>query len=145
MRTIHGAAAAALFLGLCGLAGCSGGPTIVPVEGTVKQGGKPLEKIQVEFLPDVPGPRSIGVTDESGRFVLKTDDGKQEGAVVGPHRVVLRDIGVFGDKVGRKTEGVDLAKGKKIRIPGPYSDLMSTPLKKEVAGGQKNQIDIDLK
>jgi hypothetical protein len=114
------------------------------VEGTVKKDGKPLDQVQVEFWPEGSGPRSIAVTDASGKYVLKSDDGKRAGAVVGSHRVVLRDAGVWGGRVGRKTEGVDLAKGQKPRVSPLYGDAAKTPLKKSVAAGDKNTIDIEL-
>ncbi len=138
---------AGLVAGAVALAGCSGGgPSMVEVEGTVTKDGKPLDKIQVEFWPEVDGPRSMAVTDAEGKFVLKADDGKRVGAVVGTHKVVLRDIGIWGDKLlGRAAEGVDLAKGKKPRVGKQYGDSTRTPLSKDVASGQKNVIDIEVK
>ncbi len=133
-----------LATGLIMTLGCGGGPSLAEVTGTVKQNGKGLGKIQVEFLPEQPGPRSIGVTDESGKYTLKTDGGGA-GALVGSHRVILRDIGLFGDKLmGRKGEGKDLSNGKRPRIPADMSDLAKSKLKKEVAGGKKNEIDIEV-
>lgn len=142
MRTIIWAGFTA---GLLTLAGCSGGPEMVEVEGTVKKDGQPLDKIQVEFWPEGDGPRSIAVTDAAGKFVLKSDDGRRDGAVVGSHRVVLRDVGIWGGKVGRETEGVDLSKGKKPRVGPQYGDAAKTPVKKTVSSGEKNVIDIEVK
>jgi hypothetical protein len=133
-----------LVAGLLALTGCGGGPKLATVEGTVKLKGKPLDKIQVEFWPEGQGPRSIGETDNQGRFTLTTDDGKRPGAVVGSHKVLLRDVGVLGEKfLGRAAEGVDLAKGKKPRLTDRYGDPHRTPLKKEVTG-DKNVIDLEL-
>ncbi|MCI0457859.1 MAG: hypothetical protein L0Z62_12905, partial [Gemmataceae bacterium] len=84
-----------LLVGLLALVGCTKGPQLAPVEGTVKLKGKALDRIQVEFWPEGNGPRSIGETDSQGRYTLMTDDGKRQGAVVGPHKVVLRDAGVL--------------------------------------------------
>jgi hypothetical protein len=107
-------------------------------------GGKPLDKIQVEFWPEEKGPRSIGFTDAQGRFTLTTDDGKQKGAVVGSHRVVLRDAGALGEKfLGRKAENLDMTQGRPIRIPERYSDAKKTPLKKQVTAGQ-NDIELEV-
>jgi hypothetical protein len=127
-----------LVLGLIVLGGCGrAGPQLSEVEGTVKMRGKLLDKIHVEFWPEGDGPRSIGMTDDQGRFTLTTDDGKRKGALVGAHRVVLRDTGILGDKfLGRAGEGVDLTKGKKPRIPAQYGDPHLTPLKKEVTSGK---------
>ena len=134
---VHRIAPCALAAGLLALAGCGeGGPEMSAVEGTLKVKGKPLERIQVEFWPEVDGPRSIGVTDAQGHFTLATDDGKRQGAVVGPHKVVLRDVGILGDKfLGRAGENVDMSKGKKPRVPAAYRDPHRTPLKKEVTPG----------
>jgi hypothetical protein len=126
------------------LAGCNRGPQMAEVEGTVKLNGKALDKIQVEFWPEVNGPRSVAVTDANGRFALASDNGQMKGAVVGPHRVVLRDIGVWGEQVlGRGAEGVDLTKGKKPRIPSKYNDSNTTTLKKDVQPG-KNDIEVEV-
>jgi hypothetical protein len=122
--------------------GC-GGPNLAEVEGTVKLNGKPLEKIQVEFWPEASGPRSMGTTDAQGKFVLMTDDGKRTGAVVGWHKVVLKDVGVLGDQfLGRKGEAVDMTKGKKAAVTS-YGDPQKTTVRKEVTAG-KSVIDIDL-
>jgi hypothetical protein len=123
--------------------GCSGKHKLVEVEGTVKVNGQPVEKIQVEFWPVASGPRSIGVTDAQGRFTLMSDDGKQKGASLGMHKVVLRDVGILGDKfLGRAGEDVDMTKGQKPRIAAIYGDPQTTTLNKEVKSG-KNQIDIE--
>ena len=127
------------------LGGCSSGPAMSEVEGVLTVAGKPLDKIQIEFWPEVDGPRSYGVTDNKGHYSLMSDDGKRAGAVVGAHRVVLRDIGIWGDKVlGRDAENVDLAKGKKPRISGEYGDSLKTPVRKTVTAGAKNTINIEL-
>lgn len=132
----------ALFVGLVAAAGCGGGPQLAEVEGTVKVNGKGVDKIQVEFWPTKSGPKSLGVTDAEGKFTLTTDTGKP-GAVVGTHKIVLRDVGIMGDKfLGRAGEDVDMSKGKKSRIPTAYTDAAKTTMEKTVTAGQKNQIDI---
>ena len=136
-------ASVALVAAMLASAGCSGGLNVVPVTGTVKLNGQPLDKIQVEFWPIDKGPRSIGVTDAEGRFTLTTD-GTQMGAVVGRHKVVLKDVGILGDQfLGRAGEDVDMAKGKKPRISNVYSDPSTTTVEKSVTSGS-NQIDIDV-
>ncbi len=134
-----------LVIGLCALAGCNRGPQMAEVEGTVTLKGKPLERVQVEFYPEREGPRSIAVTDQQGHYVLMAD-GDRVGAAVGPHKVVLRDLSIFPEKLlGRKAENVyDIAQGKKQRISTNYNDALKTPLRKEVTAGQKNQIDLEV-
>ena len=77
------------------LAGCSSGPNLTEVTGTLTINGKPLDNIRVEFLPDpeakTNGPRSTGVTDAEGRFKM-TCENQRSGAVVGTHRVTLTDL-----------------------------------------------------
>src|SRR5690348_11061114 len=81
-----------------GAVGCSSGPKLAEVNGTVRLNGKPLADIMVEFNPDAAtGARSTGATDENGRYTLICDD-QRPGAIVGPHRVVLHDLAVYGGK-----------------------------------------------
>ena len=133
-----------LGLALIGLAaGCAKGPPMADVEGVVTLGGKPLDNIHVEFNPEASGGvRSSGVTDASGRYTLKSDDGKRSGAVVGSHKIVLRDNSVIGKLFGRAGEGKDLSQGRKSRISLALTDVTKTPIQKTVNSG-KNDIPID--
>src|SRR5438128_12131871 len=112
--------------------GCSGGPRPAEVTGTVRLNGKPLANVMVEFNPDAPtGVRSTGTTDEHGRYELVCDD-QQPGALVGPHRVVLHDLGIYGGKfLGRKLEQAGTKDGptlKPSRIPSKYGSTDHTQL-----------------
>ena len=126
-----------LFLcGACSVAGCSGGPRLAEVTGTVRLNGVPLANIMVEFNPDaLSGVRSTATTDENGRYELVCDD-QRPGALVGPHRVVLHDLAIYGGKfLGRRLEQVGTKGGptlKPSRIPNQYGSTGHTPLKKEV-------------
>ena len=123
------------------LSGC-GNPSIpvAEVEGTVELDGKPLDRIQVEFWPEGEGLRSIGTTDSEGRFKLMTDNGQQQGAAIGTHRVVLHDAAALGDKfLGRAGEDADMSQGKKPRIAGAYASPEETNLTAEVVAGKKNE------
>ncbi|MDY3553844.1 hypothetical protein R5W24_002958 [Gemmata sp. JC717] len=142
--TIRRCSALALLATVSALVGCGGGPQLAEVEGVLKLNGKPLDKIQVQFWPEAGAPRSSATTNAEGRFVLKTDDGQRTGALVGWHKVVLKDVGVLGDKfLGRAGETVDMAKGKKAQISNAYSDPNKTTVRKEVTAG-KCVIEIDL-
>jgi hypothetical protein len=73
--------------------GCRGAETyeLAPVSGVVTLGGEPLRNGVVNFQPiggdnANPGPGSTGITDQQGRFELKTPD-DAPGAVVGEHKV----------------------------------------------------------
>ena len=131
------------------LAGCGDGMNLAEVQGTVKVNGKGVNKVHVEFWPLNSGPRSMGNTDSEGRFELMTDDGKHKGAVVGSHKVVLRDEGIFNEKYKdmdvRELGNIDITDGKKPRISVEYYDPERSTLTKEVVAGQKNQIDLDVK
>src|SRR2546425_8916779 len=76
-------------------AGCSRGPQFANVEGRITLNGRPLPDMEVLFLPDPKegtlGPPSSAYTDEKGHYQLVTNKG-QSGAVVGTHRVCLRDL-----------------------------------------------------
>ena len=124
------------------LMGCGDGFSYSEVTGTVKLKGAPLDKIQVEFIPTTKGQPSVAITDEKGFFTLKGQKGVN-GAVVGNHKVVLRDTNLLGTTIGRQNEDVDFSKGKPKRISEKLGDLSTTPLNKEVKPG-KNTIDIDL-
>ncbi len=92
-RGVFVAVMGAALAGPAGL-GCGRGARTVPVQGTVTLDGVPMAGVAVSFTPigaeGAVGPGSSGVTDEHGRFSLKTvDDRRRTGAVVGKHRVTL--------------------------------------------------------
>jgi len=76
---------------LIAIAGCGTGE-FAPVSGTVTYDGEPIPKLKVIFSPEpignnlTVGPYSKGVTDENGRFTLKTRY-KEPGAFIGNHRL----------------------------------------------------------
>jgi hypothetical protein len=129
------------------ICGCSRGPEFAEVEGKLVKGGTPLKNVRVEFWPEGDGPKSSGVTDAEGRYTLKSEDGKKVGAVVGAHKVVLKDLEFYGDQfLGRKAESMPtLNKNAKERFARVLADAGTTDLKKTVASGQKNVIDIEVR
>ena len=72
--------------------GCGSSSRYAPVSGTVRLNGQPYKDAVVTFQPMAtstnsnPGRGSSAYTDESGRFVLRTDDG-DNGAAIGKHRI----------------------------------------------------------
>ena len=137
------------------IAGCSGGPKLVPVTGRVTMNGTPLKNVKVEFHPDPDagaiGPSSTGITDGDGNFTLTcAARGNAAGAVVGRHRVVLTDLNVYGDVfVGRGDYRSEDPKGPKEvpkfpRFPPAYSDLTHTPFRPEVTAGM-GSVQLDIK
>lgn len=132
-----------MLLGLIAVWGCSGGPAVNEVEGVVTSGGKGLEKVQVNFYPNIDGPSSSALTDASGKFVLKTTDNRN-GAVVATHKVTLTDVSMF-ETIGRENEGKDVMKGRKLKIPTLYNDVKTTPVSQEIKSGAKNTVTIEVK
>jgi hypothetical protein len=82
-----------LAIGLGVFAGCNGGVHGDPVEGTVTLDGKPLPEVHLIFYPVNNDPanhtRFVGLTDQQGRFAMRSDDGKSEGVPPGKYRVTL--------------------------------------------------------
>ena len=76
------------------LVGCGTGQ-YEPVSGIVTVNGSPTANVRVVFAPRAsegsndPGPPSIGVTDETGRYTLEARDGLS-GAVAGSHRITFK-------------------------------------------------------
>lgn len=126
--------------------GCDSGPQVAEVTGVVTlNNGKPLELIHVEFWSDN-GPRSWGKTDDNGKFTLKLDtESPRDGAVVGTHKVLLRDTWPTKDDVlGEGGDWIDNSKGKKARIHSKYYDISVSPISLEVKAGEKNNFEIKL-
>jgi len=143
-RTIVRLFALAFLTSTVAFVGC-GGPKIAPVEGTVTLNGQGLDKIMVEFWPTTEGPRSVAETDAQGHFELMLDDGKRKGAIVGNHKIVLKDASVYGDKfLGRAAENKDISGGRKPRIANNYTGADSTPLT-QVVEPSGNKVTIEVK
>jgi hypothetical protein len=151
VRSINRRCSFSIFCGLWVLVavGCQRGQTwnLASVEGTVTKSGRPLANIEVIFLIDpagvAVGPRSTGRTDESGHYRLRTDNG-EEGAVIGKHRVLVFDLKVSKQWMGRTTRGplspeyakrlqdeLRTTKGEP-RVPPSYKLFNGTPLRVEV-------------
>jgi hypothetical protein len=145
-----------LLPGLASVVGCGSSETYANVQGKITVDGKPLEKIQVQFLPDpnqgTRGPRSVGVTDATGFFTLTTDDGRP-GAVVGQHVVLLTDLnkganqgapGPANRKETARTKGPPSAPAPvQLRLGLEYASSSKTSLRKTVeAGDQTINIDV---
>jgi len=80
--------------------GCAGESyEIAPVSGRVTVDGQPLGDCQIRFQPlrssegnINPGPGAFAVTDQDGRFTLRTINPVRPGAVVGKHRVWMTTV-----------------------------------------------------
>lgn len=148
-----------------------GTPRCGPVEGVVTLDGKPLDTVEIVFLPDpvkgTKGARAACYTDAQGRFKLTSEKYGQEGALVGYHRVVIRDITSLPDPPGanrdhpnegleptaQRGDGVKTALAqkqtagsstKKSRVPPEYEDANRTPFQniEVTANGQTLNFDV---
>jgi len=109
--------------------GCKKTQEFGQVSGTVTMGGKPMDMVRVQFMPepskDSTAAHSDCITGKDGRFELSySRDAEIHGAVVGWHRVVLEDIAA-------QSRG----EPRPIRIPDEYSSSARTPLRMEVKPG----------
>ena len=138
---------ALLVMALGILSGCNRQPIpeIVPVEGVVLLGGKPLPNAAVRFIPNLDvGPEFIAtaVTDDEGKFVLECNG--QTGAPVGEHTVCIMEADPPEDLLSesKQRELAKYLKSLKNRpIPPNYASLVGG-LKTTVA---ENQQPIELK
>lgn len=89
----------------CTLVGCSSGPQLGQVEGTVTLNGEPLADAKVAFVPQEGGRTAEAVTDDAGHYELEFAAGAK-GAVLGPHlvRISTFEEAVSGDD-GKMTGG----------------------------------------
>jgi hypothetical protein len=128
-------------LWVASISGCGNTYTMVEVEGTVTLKGKPLENVRVEFIPMKDGPQSAALTNDQGRFVLVALDGETKGAVVGTHKVVLRDLSHVEDRFyGRAGADLDLTKGQKPRTSNRYTNVTLTPLQVEISATKRDVV-----
>jgi len=147
------AAASFLVAGLLGIAGCGGSHRLAPVSGVVTLDGKPYDNAVVVFQPVAskgninPGLGSSAHTDRNGRFVLKSMDGKNNGAIIGKHmvRISTRGNDVVGEDLGTGSpDGVLAAPSKKIvnAIPPEWNSESNKEFEVPAGGTDKANFDI---
>jgi hypothetical protein len=117
-------------------------PEFGQVAGTVRVNGQPQRRLVIRFMPDPDKGNNLpinstGTTDAEGKYSLQhVYDGKSApGAPVGWHRVVIEDTSHGPTPQGQSP-------------PPPlfsydYSNVGSTPLRKEVTSGTQT-IDLDI-
>lgn len=151
MRRARLLTAAALGLVLGFVAGCGEKSKYAPVSGVVKLNGKPYPNAAVHFQPvggkdnPNPGRGSSAVTDENGRFVLRTDDG-YDGAVVGQHQIKIltnsAETVAFDPAVGSPDDGPAPSKDKIDPIPADWRIMGKHTF--EVPAGGTDQANFDI-
>jgi hypothetical protein len=139
---------AAVTLSGCGAS--SGGPGLVPVEGTVLLDDKPLANANVMLVPkgETRGDRaSFGKTDAAGKFVVGSADGKKKGAAVGSYGVVINKLVKpdGSDFVPDPNAGLEDSGGWKELLPVSYSDPAQSTLTAEVPAEGTKGLEFKLK
>jgi hypothetical protein len=125
-------------------AGCNSGPEFAEVQGTVRVNGKPLDQLMIVFIPDTgtAGPDSFGYTDDKGHYTL-TSHTNIPGAVVGTHRVVVRDMILLDEALANRREKAGQPP-LQSRVSLKYDAASETPLRFDVKAGPRNTIDLDV-
>ena len=130
------------------LAGCSQKnpnlPPQHPVSGVITLDGKPLTGAGVMFLPrgDTRGTGAMGMTDDAGKYTLKTDYGGP-GAPEGEFGVTISKV-VNRDGTPYVPNPDVAEAGERETLPAIYSDSMKTTLSANVPKGG-DTINFDLK
>jgi hypothetical protein len=107
----------------------------VSASGTVTYKGKPLEKGQVQLLPEKEGPAAVG-SIENGKFVLGTN-AEGNGAVPGKYRVTVFSYKDVQNRYGGTTT--------QSVIPTKYADPEKSGLVMDIPEAGKTDIKIELK
>jgi hypothetical protein len=149
-------------LSLLVAAGCgSGGPSLVPVSGTVTLDGKPLEGATITFIPDPSNakPQTDGgdVTGPGGTFASTYRN--RAGLAPGKYKVVVTkpsDSAASGQasklpsEITKSSYMANLATSsgagaKAAEAPWPYGDGAKTPLSQEVSANGETNLTFGLK
>jgi hypothetical protein len=113
-------------------------PTLGEVDGILTLNGKPLDEVQIEFLPDPEkenfAQAATALTDTQGQFKLKFRGAKEKfGTSVGSNRVVLHDFKAMNSRDNPMPP----------RFPNEYTMAASTPISIDVVAG-KQTINIEI-
>lgn len=130
------------------LSGCGDGrPTRIPVSGVMTLEDQPVAGASVMFSPVDGGRPAEGVTDDQGRFELKTFD-PGDGAILGKHRVTVRKVEIQGVEVGEDGLAEEIRPGEFQEVwhtPKRYGSLDSTDLEVDVQYGMELPVRLTLK
>jgi hypothetical protein len=112
-------------------AGCSRGPALVPVTGTLTKGGQPVADVMIQLAPEggpADGKVAYGHADASGAFAMKTLP-HGDGVVAGTYRVTLQpDDGSPATRL----------------VPGKFRDLGQTPWRVTVPPAGLGGLKLDI-
>lgn len=110
--------------------------------GTLTYMGEPLEHHQVTVMPENARP-AVGISDESGRFVLGTN-AKGDGAVVGVHRVAVTYVGPPSTNPEEGIMEFTPPPPPKVKIDEKYSNVETSGLTVEIPQDGTDDLQIDL-
>ena len=124
------------------LVGCGAGDpfALAPVSGTVTIDGLPAANVVVTFTPAandstaIVGPFSSAVTDDQGKFTLKSKQGSL-GAVVGQHSVSCQHRGYNPEAESNLRSQIQSARGS-----GEGADKRISELKKSLEEAKKQKM-----
>lgn len=135
--------------------GCSGGakdkPKLYRVTGAVTYKGQPVPGAKVMFLGDGKSPPAVGVTDDSGKFILSSLAGT--GAVAGKHPVMIvkntdaapeAPADTSMEAAAKAAQTKNVAPKEASLIPAKYANAATSGLEFEVKTSG-NDFPIDLK
>ena len=135
-------------LSVAALIGCGqSGPAVHAVSGTVTVGGKPVQNVQVTFMPTDPSrPVASGNVAADGRYVLTSGATNKRGAVAGAYKVVLSQLDGSSQQEleARYTSGTGGPPPvPKAAFPDEYKSVETSPKQVDVAAGS-NTINIEI-
>jgi hypothetical protein len=138
LTRVRAAIMAVIFFGGCGKAPP---PPIVEAEGIVRLDGRPLNNVEVRFIPSIDyGSEYVarGVTDKAGRFTLTCKG--QPGACACENRVVIVEAALPGRLKGENAQA-ELARYLQSLggrpLPQKYANLADNPLVVNVTAEQQ--------
>jgi hypothetical protein len=130
---------------LCILAGCSSGPALTTISGTVTLDNVPLAGAVVRFIPqgNTQGHGGIGKTNADGKYEITAIRLNRKGLQTGEYKVVVTRVTLPDGKPLPPNVGpADTAHVE--NVPEPYCKLDQTPLNVTVAA-EAVMFDIPMK
>lgn len=125
---------------LIGTFGCGPSlPETIPISGTIKLDGRPLELASISFVPESGGRFGYGTSDAEGHFKISTF-GVEDGATLGRHKVLVAKVDFQrpngSNTVANEDELERIGSWEtKSMLPEKYSSATTTDLLVDVSEG----------